>query len=83
MGKGNALYSPFGRGGLAVSDGWSNAPPILSFAKRENAPCTVEERKRGARKRRLLRVRMSPARGVVQAGVLEVIESALSSFRCR
>jgi len=34
---------------LATSDGWFIAPPILSFSarrKRENAPCTVEERKR-------------------------------------
>ncbi len=35
------------RGGQLPFGGWSNAPPILSFAKRENAPCTVEERKRG------------------------------------
>ena len=25
-----SLYSPFGRGGLEVSDGWCNAPPISS-----------------------------------------------------
>ena len=39
--------------------------------------------KTGARKRRLLRVRMSPARSVVRAGVLVAVESSLSSFRCR
>ena len=35
--------------GSSHDDGWCNAPPILSFSsrrKRENAPCTVEERKR-------------------------------------
>jgi len=36
---------------LVFSEGWSFAPPILSFSgggKRENAPCTVEERKSDA-----------------------------------
>ena len=35
--------------GSSYEDSWSFAPPILSFSfkrKRENAPCTVEERKR-------------------------------------
>ena len=40
------------------------APPILSFAKRENAPCTVEERKRGARLGYRLFGTHVPARGV-------------------
>ena len=83
MGKGNALYSPFGRGGLAVSDGWSNAPPILSFAKRENAPCTVEERKRGRGRGAGQRVRMSSGRGVVRAGVWWVMQGLFSPPRCR
>ena len=38
---------------------------------------------RGTRKRCFLRVRMSPARGVVQAGVLEMDEWTSFSFRCR
>ena len=42
---------PFSKGrGLADLSGLGDAPPILSFSgprKRENAPCTVEERKRG------------------------------------
>lgn len=38
------------------------APPILSFAKRENAPCTVEERKRGGgRVRTVCYARLLPA----------------------
>ncbi len=42
------------------------------FAKRENAPCTVEERKRGRARACLRFLRMSSARGVVRAGDLEV-----------
>ena len=59
------------------------APPILSFAKRENAPCTVEERKRGARQGGDGLLRKTSARGVVRAGVWVVDESTLFSFRCR
>ncbi len=67
-----AFTRPCGRGRLELSDGWCNAPPILSFAKRENAPCTVEERKRGRAGACLRFLRMSPARGVVRAGGLAV-----------
>ncbi len=60
---------PFGWEGFQPFEGWSNAPPILSFAKRENAPCAVEERKReGARQGADGLLRKSSARGVVQAG---------------
>ena len=81
---------------MDTSDGWFIAPPIFSFSsrrKRENGPCTVQKRKRSmrpagdvgreTRKRCFLRVRMSPARGVVQAGVLEMDEWTSFSFRCR
>ena len=59
------------------------APPILSFAKRENAPCTVEERKRGARKSVPPFFRMSPGRGVVRAGVWRLMQGLISRPRCR
>ncbi len=68
-------------------------PGFSSRRKRENGPCTVQKRKRSmrpagdvgreTRKRCFLRVRMSPARGVVQAGVLEMDEWTSFSFRCR
>ncbi len=45
--KGGPVLALTGGGDFSHEDGWSFAPPILSFAKRENAPCTVEERKRG------------------------------------
>ena len=82
--------SPPGGEDCARSIPSSSPHKIYDFA---GAPLLRKERMRrarwkrenggGGRKRCLLRVRMSPARGVVQTGVLEVIESALSSFRCR
>ena len=76
------MYSPLRAGGFSHDDGWFIAPPIFSFPsrrKRENGPCTVQKRKGsialrgtgdgGTRRRCFLRVRMSPARGVVRAGV--------------
>ncbi len=50
--------------------------------KKKYRPCGGDEG-RGTRKRCFLRVRMSPARGVVQAGVLEMDEWTSFSFRCR
>ena len=66
-------------------------PPFSLFIpgmKRENGPCTVQKRKArgrgyGGAQEVLPLIRMSPARGVVLAGVLVVIESTPFSFRCR
>ncbi len=74
------LFSPFGRGGMDTSDGWCNAPPIFSFScqkkKRKRAVHGPKEKKkyapcggRGDAQGVPLFLRMSPARGVVRAGV--------------
>ncbi len=74
---------PFGWEGFQLFEGWSNVPPNLSFAKREIAPCAVEERKRGARQGADGLLRESSARGVVQAGGGSCRDcSSLSSAVC-
>ena len=76
---GGGFFRPLRAGRIGGQRWLGNAPPILSFAKRENAPCTVEERKRGrARGASGSRHVSSPRRGA--GGGLSCEESSALLF---
>ena len=59
------------------------APPILSFAKRENAPCTVEERKRGRGCGTDCLLRKSLPAAWCGRGFWRLMQGLISRPRCR
>ncbi len=74
-----ALHPPFS---LFLPEEKEKTGRARSKREKEVTPLRGDEG-RGTRKACLRFLRMSPARGVVRAGVLEVTEWTPSSFRCR